>query len=150
MSCKRMCAILLKNTAATASLDSYRQCIPTDSCMHTIIACQPHSQAGARLLDDDNDLEQCSVVGAAVVFIAMGIQQAGIPRRNKDGCLIQAPAEQVQAPGSSSTPLATCTHLPHADFLRPADTGARFPAGFESSKWAKDLPDFLDQGLAHT
>lgn len=99
---------------------------------------------------DDDDLEQCSIEGAAIVFIAVGIQQAGVARRNKDGCLVQASAEQVQAHGSSSASIATCIPLPHADFLRQADNKARFPVGFELNKLAEKLPDSLDRGLAHT
>ena len=45
--------------------------------------------------DDDDDLKQCSIVGAAVVFVAMGIQQAGVPRWNKDDCLVQASVKHV-------------------------------------------------------
>lgn len=36
------------------------------------------------------NLEQGGVVGAAVVFITMRVQQAGVPWRNKDGSVIQA------------------------------------------------------------
>ena len=79
-----------------------------------------------RRLDDADDLEQCGIVGAAVVFVAMGIQQAGVARWNKDGCLVQASVKHVQASCSARASTATCMHQPHADFLEPADTETMF------------------------
>lgn len=58
--------------------------------MLSIVTCYHSMQnlkASNRML---TNLEQGSVVRAAVVFISMRIQQAGVARRNKDGCLIQA------------------------------------------------------------
>ena len=54
------------------------------------------------------NLEQGCVVGTAVVFVSMCIQQTGIARWHKDGFVEQAFLQQVQTSGSAAASSSAC------------------------------------------